>query len=179
MPMKNSSDNIGKRNRDLPACSAVPQPSAPLRAPTIRKWHISVSIWKSSHNILSCLDFGVRCTWQDRKLAESFPIHFQAKSCVRTNGTNFELSNRLCKWPLPHCSWIGDIQTGKHFIKFRTHANLWIAMWQFGVWADVCYVSGKTSRKTSVPSSVNWERSAVCYIDQLADPNVWNYNVLV
>ena len=27
--MKNSNDTIGNRNRDLPACSAVPQPTAP------------------------------------------------------------------------------------------------------------------------------------------------------
>jgi hypothetical protein len=29
--MKNSGDNIGNRTRDLPACSAVPQPTAPRR----------------------------------------------------------------------------------------------------------------------------------------------------
>jgi hypothetical protein len=29
MPMKKSSDTIGNRNRDLPVCSAVPQPTAP------------------------------------------------------------------------------------------------------------------------------------------------------
>ena len=31
--MKNSSDTIGNRPRDLPACSAVPQPTAPPRTP--------------------------------------------------------------------------------------------------------------------------------------------------
>ena len=31
--MKNSSDTIGNRIRDLPACSAVPQPTAPMRVP--------------------------------------------------------------------------------------------------------------------------------------------------
>ena len=31
--MKNSNDTIGNRTRDLPACSAVPQPTAPQRAP--------------------------------------------------------------------------------------------------------------------------------------------------
>jgi hypothetical protein len=31
--MKNSSDKIGNRIRDLPACSAVPQPIAPPRDP--------------------------------------------------------------------------------------------------------------------------------------------------
>jgi hypothetical protein len=33
MSMKNFSDNIGDRTRDLPACSAMPQPTALLRAP--------------------------------------------------------------------------------------------------------------------------------------------------
>ena len=32
--MKNSSDTIGNRTRDLPTCSAVPQPTAPPRAPS-------------------------------------------------------------------------------------------------------------------------------------------------
>ena len=32
MSMKNSSDNIGNRTRDLPTCSAVPQPTALRRA---------------------------------------------------------------------------------------------------------------------------------------------------
>ena len=31
--MKNSNDTIGDRTRDLPACSAVPQPTAPQRTP--------------------------------------------------------------------------------------------------------------------------------------------------
>ena len=33
MSVKNSSDTIGNRTRDVPACSAVPQPTAPPRAP--------------------------------------------------------------------------------------------------------------------------------------------------
>ena len=33
MSMKNSNDTIGNRTCDLPACSAVPQPTAPLCAP--------------------------------------------------------------------------------------------------------------------------------------------------
>jgi len=31
--MKNSNDTIGNRTRDLPACSAMPQPTAPPRIP--------------------------------------------------------------------------------------------------------------------------------------------------
>ena len=33
MSIKNSSDTIGKRTRDLLACSTMPQPSAPYRVP--------------------------------------------------------------------------------------------------------------------------------------------------
>jgi hypothetical protein len=33
MSVKNSSDTIGNRTRDVPVCSAVPQPTAPPRAP--------------------------------------------------------------------------------------------------------------------------------------------------
>jgi len=33
MSIKNSKDTIGNRTRDLPTCSAVPQPTAPPRAP--------------------------------------------------------------------------------------------------------------------------------------------------
>ena len=32
MSMKNSDDTIGDRTRNLPTCSAVPQPTAPTRA---------------------------------------------------------------------------------------------------------------------------------------------------
>jgi hypothetical protein len=35
MSVKNSNDTIGNRTRDLPACSAVPQPTATLRQPQI------------------------------------------------------------------------------------------------------------------------------------------------
>jgi hypothetical protein len=33
MSMKNTSDTIGNRTRNLQACSTVPQPTAPPRAP--------------------------------------------------------------------------------------------------------------------------------------------------
>ena len=35
MSMKNSNDIIGNRTRDLPACSAVPQTTAPPRVPLL------------------------------------------------------------------------------------------------------------------------------------------------
>jgi hypothetical protein len=43
--MKNSSDTIGKRTRDLPACSLVPSTTAPPRAPGILKATFNVWTW--------------------------------------------------------------------------------------------------------------------------------------
>ena len=46
--MKNSSDTIGNRTRDLLACSALPQPSAPPRAPyNVYKTQFTVKIYCS------------------------------------------------------------------------------------------------------------------------------------
>jgi len=36
LSMKKSNDTIGNRTRDLPACSEVPQPTAPPHAPACR-----------------------------------------------------------------------------------------------------------------------------------------------
>jgi len=38
--MKNSSDTFGDRTRDLSACSAVPQPTAPRRASLSSHWRL-------------------------------------------------------------------------------------------------------------------------------------------
>ena len=35
MSMKNTNGTVGNRTRDLPACSAVPQPTAPPRASSL------------------------------------------------------------------------------------------------------------------------------------------------
>jgi len=45
--MENSNDTIGNRTRELPTCSAVPQPTAPPRAPTEKKYEekIMTHMW--------------------------------------------------------------------------------------------------------------------------------------
>jgi hypothetical protein len=40
--MKNSSDTIGKQNRDLQACSTLPPPTVPLRAPKFEGNHLYI-----------------------------------------------------------------------------------------------------------------------------------------
>jgi hypothetical protein len=62
MSMKNSNDTIGNRTRDLPACSAVTQPTAPPAARPLQ--------YEVNKSIRSC-----RCS--------EYPAHLQARSKVR------------------------------------------------------------------------------------------------
>jgi hypothetical protein len=63
MSMKNSSDTFGNRTRDLPACSAVPQPTALPRTPIhpiVRNNNFPLSAYNNINNnndniIISCL----------------------------------------------------------------------------------------------------------------------------
>jgi len=48
MSIKNASDTIRNRTRDLAACSAVPQPTAPPRVPIIYTVHLKCSQKKNS-----------------------------------------------------------------------------------------------------------------------------------
>ena len=50
--MKNSSDTIGNRTRDLPACSAVLQPTAPPRAPYIYIYIYDISRLRVNGHVL-------------------------------------------------------------------------------------------------------------------------------
>ena len=43
--MKNSSDTIGNQTRDFLTCSAVPQPTALLRAPCLEVLSIILYLW--------------------------------------------------------------------------------------------------------------------------------------
>jgi len=45
--MKNSSDTIGNRNRDLPTCNAVPQPTAlPAACPRLTEYEVKMPTMK-------------------------------------------------------------------------------------------------------------------------------------
>jgi hypothetical protein len=52
MPLKNSNDTIGNRTHDVPACSAVPQPTAPPCAPWSSIMHIS-NLWYLITNMIT------------------------------------------------------------------------------------------------------------------------------
>jgi hypothetical protein len=51
MSMKNSNDNIGNWTRDVPVCSAVPQPTAPPRAPYRSKRDQILHLYKTTGKI--------------------------------------------------------------------------------------------------------------------------------
>jgi hypothetical protein len=42
MSMKNSNDTVGNRTRELPACIAVPQPTAPPRASKVNDKKVQI-----------------------------------------------------------------------------------------------------------------------------------------
>jgi hypothetical protein len=44
MSMKTFYDTIGNRNRDLPTCNAVPQPTVPPRAPNCFNYPIQIKV---------------------------------------------------------------------------------------------------------------------------------------
>ena len=50
MSTKNSNDTIGNRTRDLPACNAVPQPTAPPRA--FHGYIFHLKVWKEKAELL-------------------------------------------------------------------------------------------------------------------------------
>jgi len=70
--MKNYNDTIGKRNRDLMACSAVPRPSAPPRGP-IQK--------------LSSLNFGLATGYPDSSKGECRDSKYDSGQDVFRNAT--------------------------------------------------------------------------------------------
>jgi len=75
--MKNSNDIIGNRTRDLPACSAVPQPTAPPRAP------MSLFVIK-----------GIPvCQFQYQSLSLSLPTQFRVRilSLLRNSSPKYAL----------------------------------------------------------------------------------------
>ena len=71
MSTKNSSDTIGNRTRNLKACSAVPQPTAPPRAPNF------------SHNILNFIISGPYDGIQRKVNSVGFLVPFSVQHLSR------------------------------------------------------------------------------------------------
>jgi len=65
MPMKNSNDTIGNRTCDLPACSTVPQPTAPLRAPAVPQgiYYYNTSYVNTVQSVTLKARMGLEIAW--------------------------------------------------------------------------------------------------------------------
>ena len=75
MPMKNSNDTFGNRTRDLPTCSAVPQPTALPRTPTeMSTMNISsgAGVWAENLTTFLCWllwNLGAWTSWNPQGLS--------------------------------------------------------------------------------------------------------------
>jgi len=79
--MKKSSDTIGNRARDLLTCSAVPQPTAPLRAPyctTIPQFKFTVC----PQSERTCFE-----TVSNKEQQQQVPVSTLARRCNSGNHT--------------------------------------------------------------------------------------------
>ena len=68
MPVKKSNDTIGNRTRDLPACSVVPQPTAPPRAPTVKTAFIVFRKLSTIHILIYNFSF----IWHEHPLVRAW-----------------------------------------------------------------------------------------------------------
>ena len=59
--MKNSSDTIGNRTRDLSTCSTVPQPTAQPRAPFMfgKLYILTATLHEDTHALVTHLDYNL------------------------------------------------------------------------------------------------------------------------
>jgi len=105
MSMKNSSDTIGNRTRELPICSAVPQPTAPPRAPICMRilqnnmQHsqltqvTSVSLWVSSQFTVTNVNFLVLWSFVLRIPRQVANVHWPSPATENTITGRVTLSN--------------------------------------------------------------------------------------
>ena len=83
--MKSYIDTIGNRTRDLPACSALPQPTALPRAPNTESKDIYTFIYTSERKILFTSSIFVTfAATQKVLLARLVPISFRnwKQNCI-------------------------------------------------------------------------------------------------
>ena len=114
MPMKNSNDTIGNRTRDLPTCSAVPQPTAPMTCRKGATWHdstfyISSSKDMTAENLLRVWKISRDNRGQSRPTWLTFFLLFLNTS-LQLLGYQFKI-NHDC--PHPHFSFSSP--TKQHF----------------------------------------------------------------
>jgi len=84
MSIKNSNDTVGNRTRDLPACSAVPYPTAPPRAPISEYRNKIFLIIKPTR----CTNFSNLFWKESLHVSDSSSVHRQEFFTVHTAVVN-------------------------------------------------------------------------------------------
>jgi len=101
MSMKNSSDTIGNRTRDLPACRAVPQRTAPPRA-TRKDCYVfkygsgACRLWITLTSVLLRSLQGTQVPWRDRRTSDyatSFSFLIPSNPLLTNHPTICVISN--------------------------------------------------------------------------------------
>jgi len=87
--MKKSNDTIGDRTRDLPACSALPQPTAPPCAPYNTCTNVNYSTHKYIQlplNTFTWISTSFLCSNIIRIYTERFLVFYYTKYLLAQNG---------------------------------------------------------------------------------------------
>jgi len=92
--MKNSSDTIGNRTRDLPTCSAVPQPTALPRAPS--STHLDVLYVTENYFIQLSFRFSAQ-------MIQHWKIHFLLSTLLHQNSSLW-VEKQTCALLINLCS---------------------------------------------------------------------------
>jgi hypothetical protein len=119
MSLKNSSDTIRNRTRDLPNCSAVPQPTAPPSDPIT----LSIISWIFKRSILRRMLTYTRCRGNNRK-----------EILVRNITKILDLLHLLVDWHR------FVFYTIRKFIEYENRSLLLLVLW-----GPSAYASGSTS----------------------------------
>ena len=102
--MKNSNDTIGNRTRDLSACSAVPQPTAPPRAPlvvnveyvNVAVKHVLCANFCFENNVTPCLN---------KTTITSLPLQLTLLAIHRDVMFEYALNLVACKLHFHYCAF--------------------------------------------------------------------------
>jgi len=142
MSMKNSSDTIGNRTRELPTCSAVPQLTAPPRAPVlVRTKRNSINKLKNFR-----LHSKMQCEKTNNLITYWILIFLAVKSPEKAHTRKMWkfLSPRNCKTPL---------QT---LLSCRVHLKNW--------WYFCNFVFGYSRKENSRNVSCQYMHMDICLL---------------
>jgi hypothetical protein len=93
--MKNSNDTIGNRTRNLPNCSAVPQPTAPPRTPfTVTYLKKTMFLGYIKFQVFCFLSFLLFIKNSFHFIVRDHPAQQNVKTCSGSHAASYSLNTR-------------------------------------------------------------------------------------